>query len=290
MRCGISSKKRLGLSQRQDAVRALQAQGVSAARACSLVGYTRSNLYYRRKPNDEAATKARLSELAAQRPRWGWRRLLILLRREHVTIGEHIFRRLCRELGLQVPARKKRHVRYVRGNAIAPVGAENERWSLDFMHDTLASGRRIRTLMVIDDFTRECLGFEVERGFSSRRVIAALEAIAFERGLPRVLRFDNGAELTSRAMLRWGAENAIELHFIDPGKPTQNAHVEWFNGKARDEFLNLHSFLTIDQARDAAAAWRIDYNEVRPHSALGNLTPTEFAKTFTNQASQLSAA
>jgi putative transposase len=271
-------------------VRALQAQGVSATRACSLVGYTRSNLYYRRKPKDDAAARARLQELADQRPRWGWRRLLILLRREPITIGEHLFRRLYRELGLQVRARKKRHVRYVRGNAISPVSAANERWSLDFMLDTLASGRKIRTLMVIDDFTRECLGFEVERGFSSRRVIAALEAIAFERGLPRTLRFDNGSELTSRAMLRWGAEKALNLHFIDPGKPTQNAHVESFNGKARDEFLNLHSFVTIDQAREAAAAWRIDYNEVRPHSSIGNLTPTEFAKILTNQQSQLSAA
>jgi putative transposase len=127
-------------------------------------------------------------------------------------------------------------VRYVRGNTIAPVTGPNQRWSLDFMHDTFASGRVLRALTIIDDFTRECLAIEVERGFSSRRVIRELEAIAFERGLPKTLRFDNGAELTSHAMLRWGAEKHVELHFIDPGKPVQNAHIESFNGRARDEF------------------------------------------------------
>ncbi len=271
-------------------MRALQDRGVAALRACALIGYTRSNLYYHRKPKDDEPVKTRLQDLAAQRPRWGWRRLLILLHRERVAVGEHRFRRIYRELGLQVRPRKKRKVRYVRGSAITPVHAPNERWSLDFMHDTLASGRRLRVLMIIDDFTRECLAVDVERGFSSRRVISVLERIAFERGLPRILRFDNGSELTSHAMLRWGAERGIELHFIDPGKPTQNAHVESFNGKARDEFLNLHSFLTLDQAREAAAAWLIDFNEVRPHSAIGNLTPAEFAKTLINQDLQESAA
>ena len=271
-------------------MRALQAKGVSTARACTLIGYTRSNVYYKRKAKGDAATKERIQSLAAQRPRWGWRRLLILLRREGSEIGEFRFLRLYRALALQVRARKKRHVRYVRGNAISALSAPNERWSLDFMHDTLASGRTIRMLMIIDDFTRECLAIDVERGFSSRRVVAVLERIAFERG-PRTLRFDNGAELTSRVMLRWDAEKSIELHFIDPGKPTQNAHVESFNGRARDEFLNLHSFLTLNDAREAAAAWLIDYNEVRPHSSIGNLTPSEFAKiNRTNQTLQLSAA
>jgi len=272
-------------------VRALQTSGVSASRACELIGYTRSNLYYCRQPKDDGLLKGRLQELAAERPRWGWRRLLILLRRERVSAGEHRMRRVYRELGLQVRPRKKRKVRYVRGNAITPVNGPNQRWSLDFMHDTLASGRTLRTLMIIDDFTRECLAIEVERGFSSRRVIRVLEAIAFERGLPKTLRFDNGAELTSHAMLRWGAEKQLELHFIDPGKPVQNAHIESFNGRARDEFLNLHSFLTLAQAREAAVDWMIDYNEVRPHSSISYRTPKEFAAEFaTNNPSQLSAA
>src|SRR5207302_454004 len=170
-------------------------------------------------------------------------------------------RRVYRGLGLQVRPRKKRKVRYVRGNAIAPVHAPNERWSLDFMHDTLASGRRLRVLMIVDDYTRECLQPRWSEALVARRVIAVLERIGFLRGLPRTLRFDNGAELTSHAMLRWGAERQIDLHFIDPGKPIQNAHVESLNGKVRDEFLNLHSLLTLDHARHAAAEWLIDYNE-----------------------------
>jgi putative transposase len=259
-------------------------------RACALIGYTRSNLYYRRKPKADEKLSTRLQELAERRPRWGWRRLFILLRREQAAIGEYRFRRIYRGLGLQVRPRKKRKVRYVRGNAIAPVHGPNERWSLDFMHDALASGRRLRVLMVIDDFTRECLATEIERGFSSRRVISILERIAFIRKLPKTLRFDNGAELTSHAMLRWGAERSIDLHFIDPGKPIQNAHVESYNGRARDEFLNLHMFLTLDQARAAADEWLIDYNEIRPHSSLGNRTPKEFADTLTiNPTSQLIA-
>ncbi|MGI8567621.1 MAG: IS3 family transposase [Methylocella sp.] len=254
----------------------MQVKGISAQRSCALIGYTRSSLYYRRKPVCDDPLGGRLQELATQRPRWGWRRLLTLMRREKASIGEYRFRRIYRSLALQVRARRKRKVRYVRGNAIAPVNAPNQRWSLDFMHDTLASGRRLRVLTIIDDFTRECLATEIERSFSSRRVIAVLERIAIMRGLPKTLRFDNGAELTSHEMLRWGAERAIDLHFIDPGKPIQNAHVESFNGKARDEFLNLHCFLTLDAARRAADAWLIDYNEVRPHCSLGNLTPHEF--------------
>lgn len=271
-------------------MRALQTRGISALRACTLVKFTRSNLYYRRKLRADEPIASRLQELATQRPRWGWRRLLIVLRREISEVGEYRFRRIYRGLGLQVRPRKKRKVRYVRGNAIAPVHAPNERWSLDFMHDTLASGRRLRVLVIVDDYTRECLATEVERGFSSHRVIAVLERIGFVRGLPRTLRFDNGAELTSHAMLRWGAQRQIELHFIDPGKPIQNAHVESLNGKARDEFLNLHSFLTLDQARSAAAEWLTDYNEVRPHSSLGGRTPKEFTDTLTVNPSQEPAA
>jgi putative transposase len=271
-------------------VRALHTRGLPIVRACALIGYTRSNLYYRRKPKADQVVSTRLLDLAARRPRWGWRRLLILLHREHLAIGEYRLRRIYRSLGLQVRPRKKRKVRYVRGTLVTPVHAPNERWSLDFMHDALASGRRLRVLMVIDDYTRECLATEIERGFSSQRVISILERIGCVRGLPTTLRFDNGAELTSHAMLRWGAERGIELHFIDPGKPIQNAHVESYNGRARDEFLNLHMFLTLDQARAAADAWLIDYNEVRPHSSLGNRTPKEFADALAiNPTSQLIA-
>ena len=236
-------------------MRALQESGISAVRACALVGYTRSNLYYRRVCKGEDAIAKRMEELAQERPRWGWRRLLIMFGRERIDIGEFKFRRIYRDLGLQVRPRKKRKVRYVRGNAIPAVHQPNERWSIDFMHDRLASGRTIRTMNVIDDFTRECLAIEVAFSFGSHDVIRNFEEIAADRGFPKTIRFDNGSEFTSHAMLRWGAERGLQLHFIDPGKPTQNAQIESLNGKIRDELLNAHSFVSIFEARRRADAW-----------------------------------
>jgi len=159
------------------------------------------------------------------------------------------------------------------------------------MHDRLANGRTIRTINVIDDFTRECLAIDLGFSFGSADVIQAFERIAFDRGLPQIIRFDNGSEFTSRAMLQWGAERDVHLHFIEPGRPMQNAHIESLNGRIRDELLNAHSFLTIFDARRCAAQWQQDYNQVRPHSALGYRTPREFAEDFKSiQLSQLSAA
>lgn len=271
-------------------MRALQDHGVSRVRACAIVGQPRRTLYYRGKPKDDDPIATRLQELAQQRPRFGWRRLLVLFRRQD-GIGEYRFRRIYRALALQVRPRKKRKVRYVRGNAIAAVHAPNARWSIDFMHDRLANGRTIRTMNIVDDFTRECLALEVAFSFGSADVIRRFEDVAFERGFPTTVRFDNGSEFTSRAMLQWGAERDVQLHFTEPGRPMQNAHIESLNGKIRDELLNAHSFLSIFEARRKAAEWLADYNEVRPHSALGYQTPREFADRFkTTPPSQFSAA
>jgi putative transposase len=273
-------------------VRALEERGISIVRACQLAGYNRSNLYYRRKQKDEAALKARMHELAQERPRWGWRRLFIVMRRrESYGVGETRFLRLYRELRLQVWPRKKRKVNYVRGTLIMPATAPNERWSLDFMHDRLTSGRQFRALTVGDDFTKECLALEIAHSLGSADVIRVFDAIAFERGLPKTIRFDNGSEFTSHRMLRWAAEHSVELHFIQPGKPTQNANAESLNGRIRDELLNLHSFTNVFEARSIAETWRCDFNENRPHSALGYQTPKEFTASLKiNSPSQLSAA
>jgi len=273
-------------------VRALEGRGISIVRACQLAGYNRSNLYYHRKHGDDPALKARLHELAQERPRWGWRRLFIILRRrEGYDVGETRFLRLYRQLQLQVWPRKKRKVNYVRGALITPVAAPNERWSLDFVHDRLASSRQFRALTVSDDFTKECLALEIAHSLGSADVIRVFEAIAFERGLPKTIRFDNGSEFTSHKMLRWAAEHRVHLHFIEPGKPTQNANAESLNGRIRDELLNLYSFTNIFEARETGESWRHDYNENRPHSALGYLTPKEFAESLKiNTLSQLSAA
>jgi putative transposase len=269
----------------------LQADGVSQRRACTLIRFTRSTLHYRRRRPDDEPIAQHMRELAAQRPRWGWRRLKILFHRDGIEIGHDRFLRIYRANGLQVRPRRKRKVTYVRGNIVPPVSGANERWSIDFMHDRLANGRTFRTLNIVDDFTRECLAIEVGFSFGSADVIRTFEAVAFERGFPETVRFDNGSEFTSRAMLRWGAERHVALHFIEPGKPTQNANIESLNGKIRDELLNMYTFSSIFDARQSADAWRSDYNEIRPHSALGFLTPREFAeKSKKHHTSQLSAA
>jgi len=159
------------------------------------------------------------------------------------------------------------------------------------MHDRLANGRTFRTMNVIDDFSRECLAIEVSYSFASATVIRLLELIGDERGLPQTIRFDNGTAFTIRAMLQWGADRGVALHFIDPGKPTQNAHIESLNGRIRDELMNAHEFTNIFVARRLADEWRADYNDVRPHSALGYLTPREFADRHeVTHSSQLSVA
>lgn len=262
-------------------MRALEDRGLSRVRACAIVGQPRRTLYYQRttKSHDTALIE-RTKELAQERLRFGWRRLIIMVRRDLIGVGEYRFRRIYRDLGLQVHPRKKRKVRYVRGNAISAVARPDERWSIDFMHDRLATGRTIRTMNIVDDYTRECLAIDVAFSFGSHDVIRCFEAIAEDRGLPGAIRFDNGPEFTSRAMLQWAATKTIDLQFIQPGKPTQNAQVESLNGRVRDELLNAHTFLDINDARERAETWRKDYNEIRPHSSLGYRTPQEFARTF----------
>jgi putative transposase len=179
---------------------------------------------------------------------------------------------------LQVRKRLKRRVALGRGEAIPPARHANARWSLDFVHDTLHNGRRIRTLNVVDDCTREALAIEVDTSISGARVARVLDRIACERGAhPKTLVMDNGTELTSLAMLAWSSRTRVQLHYIAPGKPTQNAFVESFSGKFRDQCLNDNIFATLVEARAIIERWRVDYNERRPHKSLGHLTPKEFA-------------
>jgi putative transposase len=201
-------------------VRALEGRGLSRVRACAIVGQPRRTLYYRRKPKPhDTVLMERTKELAQERQRFGWRRLIIMVRRDLVGVGESRFRRIYRDLGLQVHPRKKRKVRYVRGNTIAAVARPDERWSIDFMHDRLATGRTIRTMNVVDDYTRECLAIDVAFSFGSHDVIRCFEAIAGDRPFPQAIRFDNGPEFTSRAMLQWAATKSIDLQFIQPASP-----------------------------------------------------------------------
>jgi putative transposase len=273
-------------------VKALQADGLSQRQACALTGTARPTVQYkpRKKPADELV-RDRLRAIAQERPRFGWRRLRIMLRREGIVLNHKRLRRIYRAEGLQVRPRKKRRVRLIRGNVAPPPTRLNEEWGLDFVHDYLLSRRKVRLLTIEDRLSREGLALEAGFSITSRYVIRILDAIAAVRGYPTRLRVDNGPENIAGAMLQWSIDHNVVLHFIDPGKPVQNAWIESFNGRVRDEFLNVFAFWTLDQIRDGADLWLVDYNEVRPHSSLGYLTPKEFVETLpTTPTPQLSVA
>jgi putative transposase len=237
----------------------------------------RSSYYYPVQPPDDADLRQALRTKAAQRRRFGYRRLWILLRREGWTDNHKRVLRIYQEEGLQVKRRIKK--RTAKGRGVKPLAAlrPNQRWSLDFVSDQLADGRRFRVLNIVDDFTRECLAIEVDTSLTGQRVARVLERVCAVRGHPERLVSDNGPEFTGHAVDTWAYHHGVQWQFIEPGKPVQNAYVESFNGKFRDECLNEHWFARLDQARTLIEDWRRDYNEVRPHSSLQNQTPREFA-------------
>jgi putative transposase len=253
--------------------------GVSERRASQVVGIGRSALRYASRPRaDEELLRRRLDELAAERRRFGYRRLHVLLRREGLVVNHKRVERLYREAGLAVRRRKRKRVAGERcGPAPAPT-QPNQQWSLDFVSDALAWGRRIRLLAVLDVFTRESLAVEVDTSLPGERVARVLDWIVAEHGLPREIALDNGPELTGRALDRWAYERGVRLRFSDRGKPVQNAFIESFIGRLRDECLNEHWFLSLADARRIVEAWRRDYNQSRPHSSLGYRTPEEFRR------------
>lgn len=258
-----------------------QRYGLSERRACWLVGIGRSTLRYRSRARaNEPSLRQRLRELAAARPRFGYRRLHVLLRREGVIVNHKRVERLYREEGLAVRRRKRKRVaRDGRGRAAVP-GRPNQQWGIDFVSDTLAWGRRIRLFTVVDVFTREVLAIEVDTSLPGGRVVRVLERLAVERGAPDEIVLDNGPELAGKALDQWAYERRVQLRFIEPGKPIQNAFVESFQGRFRDECLDRHWFVSLTDARHTVEAWRQDYNRVRPHSALGYRPPVEFRRFF----------
>lgn len=251
---------------------------VSQRRACRAIGVDRSVVRYRGLRPDDGALRGRLRELAACRRRFGYRRLGILLKREGVTMNHKKLRRLYREERLQVRRRGGRKRALGTRAPIALPQGPNQRWSLDFVSDALTDGRRFRILAVVDDYTRECLCLVPDTSIPGLRVARELDGIIAARGRPLSVVSDNGTELTSMAILRWCQETGIDWHYIAPGKPQQNAFVESFNGRLRDELLNEILFNSLAHARVALAAWKDDYNTIRPHGALGNLPPAAYAK------------
>jgi putative transposase len=265
-------------AERREAVAHLRTSfEVSERRACAALGVDRASVRYCSRRPDDAAVRARLRDLAAVRRRFGYRRLHVLMHREGFAMNHKKLRRLYREERLQVRRRGgRKRALGTRAPLAIPQGPD-QRWSLDFLSDAFVEGRRFRILAVVDDFTRECLALVADTSLPGQRVIRELEAIVARRGRPAMCVSDNGTELTGTAVLRWSQETRIEWHYIAPGKPTQNAFIESFNGRLRDELLNETLFTSLAQVRAALADWMEDYNNVRPHSALGNLTPTEYA-------------
>lgn len=255
--------------------------GFSERRASAVVGIGRSSARYRPRPRGgEAGLRRRLQELAAERPRFGYRRLHVLLRREGVAVNHKRVERLYRLDGLAVRRRRRKRVaRDGRGRPALPTGP-NEQWAADFVGDALAWGRRIRLFAVVDVFTREALAIEVDTSLPGERVVQVLGRLVADRGRPQELVLDNGPELAGRALDCWAYKQGIRLHFIEPGKPIQNAVIESFNGRLRDECLNEHWFLSLADARRIVEGWREDYNRMRPHSALGYRPPEEFRLAF----------
>ena len=262
--------------QREAVGRVMERHGLSQRHACRLVGLDRSTLRYQRKRPDDATVRQRLRELAAERRRFGYRRLGWMLAREGHAMNHKKLYRLYHEERLMVRRRRGRKRALGTRAPMTLPNAINQRWSLDFVSDALSDGRRFRILCIVDDFSRECLATVVDTSLGGVRVVRELETLGFERSTPRVIVSDNGTELTSCAVLRW-ATGRLDWHYIEPGKPVQNAFIESFNSKLRDECLNEHVFLTLAEARETIEAWRHDYNHLRPHGSLGALTPTEFA-------------
>ena len=256
----------------------LQAEfSMSQRRACPVMGCSRMTVRYRSRRSGDAPLRERLRHLAHERRRFGYRRLHVLLRREGFAVNHKRVFRLYREEKLGVRRRKGRRRALGPRAPIPAAQGINDRWSLDFIHDQLTDGRRFRILAVVDDATRECLGLIPDTSLSGARVARELDRIVVARGKPRSMVSDNGTELTSNAILAWAKERDVAWHYIEPGKPTQNAFIESFNGRLRDEFLNETLFRSLPQARAALERWRADYNGQRPHSRLRWLTPQAYA-------------
>ena len=254
--------------------------GVSLRRACHLLSVARSAMRYESKlALRDAPVVAAMRELGAQYPRYGYRRILVYLERRGMAMSPDRAHRIWRGAGLQVPRRRpRRRIASSRPRPLPASGA-NHVWAYDFVHDACANGQALKCLTVIDEYTRECLAIETSGSIRSSRVIDVLSKLVSVRGAPRHIRSDNGPEFVSRAILRWLRDEQVETALIDPGKPWQNGANESFNGKLRDECLGMHWFQNRFEAKVVTEDWRREYNADRPHSSLGYLTPTEFARS-----------
>jgi len=267
-------------AERKAVAHLMSVHGMSERRACKAIGSCRMTMRYRTTRTDDRVLRQRMKAIAQERRRFGYRRIHVLLKREGFMVNHKRLFRLYREEQLAVRRRRGRK-RAIGARAPMTIPMRpNDRWSLDFVADQLTDGHRFRILAIVDDCTRECLALVADTSLSGIRVARELDRLIVERGKPGMIVSDNGSELTSNAILAWSETVKVEWHYIAPGKPMQNAFIESFNGRLRDELLNETLFSTLSQARIALAAWRADYNGSRPHSKLSWLTPSAFASTF----------
>jgi len=252
---------------------------VSCRRACALARICPNTWYYKSQARDAAALRMRIREIAQARPRFGYVRILIMLRREGWPDNKKRIHRLYRLEGLQVRMRARRKKRLsLRRGVAPPASGRDQAWSMDFVHDQLVTGRAFRVLTVIDQWSRESVLMEANVALTGQSVVDALEALSAHRPPPKAITVDHGTEFTSKALDEWAYRRGVALDFIRPGKPVENAFIESFNGRLRDECLNVYSFESIAHAQAVISTWRHDYNHHRPHGALGHLTPSEYAE------------
>jgi len=270
----------VGPQVKRQAVDALREErGFGITRACGLIGISRSLYGYRSRRPSCTELRQRIGELAGEKRRYGYRRIHILLRREGWKVNRKRTYRLYREAGLAVRRRKRKRIGLFERKPLPKPSTVNRSWSMDFIADGLIDGRKLRVLAIVDDYSRECLALEVDTSINGRRVAAVLDRLGDLRGLPLSITVDHGPEFEGQVLDAWAYEHGVRLNFIRPGKPVENAYIESFNGRFRDECLNEHWFLTIAHARRVIEHWRTEYNTERPHSSLGDLTPEEFAAT-----------
>lgn len=278
-------------TDRRQAVGSIRASyEFSERRTCRALGFSRSSHRYASCRQEPVELLERLRAHAASRPRFGYRRLHLLLRREGQQVNHKRVYRLYRLEGLSVRTKRRKRMVAAPRTVLPPPTRPNQRWSMDFVSDVTEKGRRFRVFTLVDDFTRRCMALVVDTSFSGRRIGRVLDEVAAGRGLPDTICVDNGPEFTSNALDQWAYQRGAKLHFIRPGKPVENAFVESFNGKFRDECLNSNWFANLLHARAVIEAWRVDYNEVRPHSSLDGLSPSEYEANFNQRGLPLQVA
>lgn len=263
-------------AKRRAASLLLEKFNTSNRRVCQVLSLREATYYYKPKDRGDGPVEKRMKELAERFRRYGYPRLHFLLNREGLVVNEKRTRRIYRRLGLQIGKRKRKKMPRVVRVPLPKASKPGEVWSMDFVFDALDCGRRLKFMPVVDDFTKQCETLHVDRSISGHDIVRHFESLGKK---PKRIRCDNGPEFQSKALLQWAHENDVHIEFIQPGKPQQNAYIESFNGKFRDEFLNENLFFTVEDAREKVQDWLEEYHSIRPHRSLG-MTPNEFAERF----------